>query len=112
MNPLLAAFLAVSIVHALGLIATMEALERLTQRDPEQMCQACRDRLTIHQEREEAWRDECGPVGPDLMLQHDAAFWCFTPLIVVLRRARQLPNLPRCAGPSCAAHNRYSPTVT
>ncbi|WP_157549042.1 hypothetical protein [Nonomuraea candida] len=112
MNPLLMLFLAVSTVHGLGLIATMEVLERLTGRDPEQMCEACRARLTLHQEREAAWTAECGPAGPVLMLQHDAMFWCFRPLTDLVRRVRHLPSLPRCAGPFCVASKRYTHAAT
>ncbi|PRX66084.1 hypothetical protein B0I32_106220 [Nonomuraea fuscirosea] len=111
MNALLTVLLSALIVHALGFIAALESLERVTQRNPEQMCQACRARLVLHREREEAWRDECGPAGPALMLQHDASLWCVTPLIAVLRRARQIPNPPRCAGPTCAANRRHTSTT-
>lgn len=95
----------------LGIRPALQSWERLTERDPARMCRTCRELRREQWHREREWRHEWGnAAGPPLMILATATVTWTAPLLPALRRLARLPNLPQCAGSSCAAHKRYSRT--
>ncbi|UBU12939.1 hypothetical protein [Nonomuraea gerenzanensis] len=93
----------------LFVLPTIEAIDRLTQRDVSKMCGGCKARRREQLIVSRQWA-VIGPIGFPLMVIASAARWPIFPVLPEIRRLAGYDFAPRCAGPSCSAHKRYFPT--
>ncbi|MEV0619620.1 hypothetical protein AB0I81_40320 [Nonomuraea sp. NPDC050404] len=96
----------------LALLPVTQAERRLTTHVG--LCAGCRARLQTYWTRKRAWFCSFGRVGPPLMTLTTATLWWSVPVLPKLADLAMgyfacLPVLPKCAGPSCAAHPRNTP---
>lgn len=93
----------------LFVLPTIEAIDRLTERDPSKMCEGCRARRREQLIVSSQWA-VMGRIGFSLMVIASAARWPIFPVLPEIRRLTGYDFAPRCVGPSCSAHKRYSAT--
>lgn len=82
----------------LSIAPSLEALARLTEANPRQMCAPCRARRQRQRQVGQEWRTLFGHRGAQLMVVAAASGWPVALAFPTLLRQ------PRCIGPSCAAH--------
>lgn len=92
-----------------GIAPALRTRARIAEIGYLRTCRGCQARRDAYWQTERAWRYWYGVAGLPLMILAAATVWWAAPFLPALRRLAGLPDLPQCAGPSCAAHKRYIP---